>query len=112
MSFWTKGLAFKKLTASQGPRSSKTLSTSKKVAAARNFLAVFRVAVPHLSSLSAELNTLKAKFSTYAEDALSTMMASDGPTVERTFSRVVRREARKVRFGLLTTLRPIPTCAA
>jgi hypothetical protein len=70
----------KKLTASQGPRSSKTLSTSKNVAAARNFLAVFRVAAPRRSSLSAEANTLRAKSSTYAEDALSTVMASDVPT--------------------------------
>jgi hypothetical protein len=100
------------LTASHGPRSSKTLSTSKNVAAARNFLAVFRVAAPRLSSLSAELNTLKAKSSTYAEDTLSTVMASDGPTVERRFSRVVRRATRKLRFGVLTALRAIPTWAA
>jgi hypothetical protein len=100
------------LTASQGPRSSKTFRISKNVAAARNFLAVFRVAAPRLSSSSAEAKTLKAKFSTYAEDALSTVMASDEPTVERRFSSVVRRAARKARFGALAALREMPTWAA
>lgn len=82
------------------------------MAAARNFLAVFRVAAPLLSSLSAEVKTLKEKFSTYAEDALSTVMASEEPTVERRFSSAVRRAARKVRFGVLTALREMPTWAA
>lgn len=80
--------------------------------AARNFLAVFRVALPLLSSLSAEVKTLKAKFSTYAEAALSTVMASDEPTEERRFSSEVRRAARNVRFGVLTALSDIPTWAA
>lgn len=99
-------------TASQAPRSSKTLRMSKNVAAARNFLAVFRVAAPRLSSSSAEAKTFKAKFSTYAEDALSTVMASEVPTVERRFSSVVRRAPRKARFGALTALRDMPAWAA
>ena len=41
-----------------------TFSTSKKLAAARNFFAVGLVAFPALSSLSALVNTLNAKFST------------------------------------------------
>jgi hypothetical protein len=100
------------LTASQAPRSSKTFSTSKNVDAARNFLAVFRVGRPRLSSSSAEAKTLKAKFSTYAEAALSTVIASDEPTEERRLSSEVRRAARKVRFGVLTALSDMPTWAA
>lgn len=100
------------LTASHAPRSSKTVRMSKNVAAARNFLAVFRVATPRLSSSSAEANTFKAKFSTYAEDALSTVMASEEPTVARRFSSVVRRAARKARFDALTALREMPAWAA
>jgi hypothetical protein len=79
------------------------------VDAARNFLAVFRVGTPFLSSSSAEAKTLKAKFSTYAVAALSTVMASDEPTEERRFSSEVRRAARKARFGVLTALRDMPT---
>ena len=100
------------LTVSHGPRSSKTFKMSKNVAAATNFLAVLRVAMPRLSSLSADANTLKAKFSTYAEDALSTVTASDEPTVERRLSSVVRRAERKARFGALAALREMPIWAA
>ena len=100
------------LTASQGPMSSKTLRTSKNVDAARNFLAVVRVAMPRLSSLSAEAKTFKAKFSTYAEDAPSTVMASVEPRVERRFSSAVRRAARNARFVALAVLSEMPICAA
>jgi hypothetical protein len=85
---------------------------SKNVAAAANFLAVLRVAIPRRSSLSADANTLKAKFSTYAEDALSTVTASDEPTLERRVSSVVRRAERKARFGALAALREMPIWAA
>jgi len=102
----------RELTASQAPRSSKTFRTSKNVDAARNFLAVVRVATPRLSSSSAEAKTLKAKFSMYAEAALSTEMASEEPIEERKFSREVRRDARKERFDALAALREMPTWAA
>jgi len=104
----------KEPTVSQGPRSSNTLRTSKKVAAARKFLAVFRVATLRLSSLSAEAKTLRAKFSTYAEDALSTAMASEDPKVARRLSSNVRRAARKLRFSTLAALSDseMPTWAA
>ena len=107
-----KDLETRGLTASHGPLSSKTFRTSKNVAAARNFLAVLRVAAPRLSSVSAEAKTLNAKFSTYADDALSTVTASDEPTVERRLSSVVRSAARKVRFCVLTALSEMPIWAA
>jgi hypothetical protein len=100
------------LTASQGPLSSKTFRMSKNVDAARNFLAVIRVATPRLSSLSAEAKTFKAKFSTYAEDALSTVMASVEPRVDRRFSSAVRRAARNARFVALAALSEMPIWAA
>ena len=100
------------LTVSHGPRSSKTFKTSKNVAAATNFLAVLSVATPPLSSLSADANTLKAKFSTYAEDALSTVTASDEPTEIRRVSSLVRRAERKARFCALAALREMPIWAA
>jgi hypothetical protein len=83
------------------------------VDAARNFLAVIHVGTLCLSSLSTESKIFKTKFSTYAEAALSTLMASDEPTEEQRFSTSeVKRAAKNARLGVLTILRDMPTWAA
>ena len=79
------------------------------MAAARNFLAVERVATPRRSSLSAKVNTRRAKFSVYAEEADSTSTASEGPMVVRRDSSAVRRDERKARLAGAGALRAMPT---